>query len=322
MKIRVRFYSFKEAVMARKNKFAFLDAGWFRVLLMVVGWILTTGVLVFSVLTFTKAKAEIAQDPFVGFSEAPKYMVWVFILLGLTRFISWLKDRTTMSLLRAFVLLAIDVGLGIMVIVGKYNSYIFSLSAGLFALSIIVSRVFKLIENHSLRNIILNGLIIVIAICFAVGFFRKVTDDFLDAVILTECLFIAVCAFVEALLLSMSQLKLDVFFKIIFRTYALEILFGLIALMVALSLVLTVEEPSMANFPDALWYCFAVVTTIGFGDFYATTLIGRVVTVVLGLYGIVVVAVITSIIVNFYNETSGKNDAKEFREIDSKRAKK
>ena len=196
--------------MARKNKFAFLDAGWFRVLLMVVGWILTTGVLVFSVLTFTKAKAEIAQDPFVGFSEAPKYMVWVFILLGLTRFISWLKDRTTMSLLRAFVLLAIDVGLGIMVIVGKYNSYIFSLSAGLFALSIIVSRVFKLIENHSLRNIILNGLIFVIAICFAVGFFRKVTDDFLDAVILTECLFIAVCAFAEALLLSLSQLKLDV----------------------------------------------------------------------------------------------------------------
>lgn len=307
--------------MARKKKFEFLDTSWFRVILMVLGWILTTGVLVFSVLTFTRAKGELQQDPFTGFVEAPKYMVWVFIFLGLTRFVSWLKDRTTMSLLRAIVLLAIDVGLGIMVIVGKYNPYIFSLSAGLFALSIIISRIFKLIENHTLRNIIMNGLIIIIAVCFAIGFFRKVTEGFLDAVILTECLFIAICAFIEALLLSMSQLKLDVFFKIIFRTYALEILFGLIALMVALSLVLTVEEPTMANFPDALWYCFAVVTTIGFGDFYATTLIGRVVTVVLGLYGIVVVAVITSIIVNFYNETSGKNDAKEFREIDNKRQK-
>ena len=307
--------------MAKKRKHEFLDSSWFRVVLMILGWILTTGVLVFSVLTFTKAKVELKQDPFIGFVDAPKYMVWVFIFLGLTRFVSWLKDRTKMSFLRAVVLLAIDVGLGIMVIAGKYNSYIFSLSAGLFALSIIVSRVFKLIENHSLRNIIINGLIILIAVGFAIGFFRKVTDDFLDAVILTECLFIAVCAFAEALLLSLSQLKLDVFFKIIFKTYALEILFGLIALMVALSLVLTVEEPTMANFPDALWYCFAVVTTIGFGDFYATTLIGRVVTVVLGLYGIVVVAVITSIIVNFYNETSGKNDAKEFREIESKRTK-
>ena len=308
--------------MAKKRNHEFLDSSWFRVVLMILGWVLTTGVLVFSVLTFTKAKVELQQDPFTGFIDAPKYMVWVFIFLGLTRFVSWLKDRTKMSFLRAVVLLTVDVGLGILVIAGKYNSYIFSLSAGLFALSIIVSRVFKIIENHILRNIILNSLIIVIAIGFAVGFFRKVTDDFLDAVILTECLFIAVCAFAEALLLSLSQLKLDVFFKIIFKTYALEILFGLIALMVALSLVLTVEEPTMANFPDALWYCFAVVTTIGFGDFYATTLIGRVVTVVLGLYGIVVVAVITSIIVNFYNETSGKNDAKEFREIDSKRAKK
>ena len=307
--------------MVRKKRFDFLETSWFKVILMIIGWVLTTGVLVFSVLTFTKAKTEIRTEPFVGFNKAPKYMVLVFILLGLTRFISWLKDRNTMSFLRAVVLLAIDIGLGIMVVVGKYNPYIFSMSAGVFAISIIVSRIFKLIENHSLRNIIFNGLIILIAVGLAIGFFRKVTEDFVDAVILMECLFIAICAFIEALLLSMSQLKLDVFVKIIFRTYALEILFGLIALMVALSLVLTVEEPTMSNFPDALWYCFTVVTTIGFGDFYATTLIGRVVTVVLGIYGIIVVAVITSIIVNFYNETSGKKDAKEFREISEKRGK-
>ena len=111
------------------------------------------------------------------------------------------------------------------------------------------------------------------------------------------------------------------FVKIIFKTYALEILFGLLVLMATLSLVLMLEEPTMGYYPDALWYCFAVVTTIGFGDFYATTLIGRVITVILGMYGIVVVAVITSIIVNFYNETSGKAAAKELREIgkDSKK---
>ena len=71
----------------------------------------------------------------------------------------------------------------------------------------------------------------------------------------------------------------------------------------------------MTYFPTALWYCFTVVTTIGFGDFYATTLIGRLVTVVLGIYGIIVVAVITSIIVNFYNETKGTDDIKELKDI-------
>ena len=95
----------------------------------------------------------------------------------------------------------------------------------------------------------------------------------------------------------------------------------MLALIAAFSIILMFEEPTMAYYPDALWYCFTVVTTIGFGDFYATTLIGRLVTVVLGIYGIVVVAVITSIIVNFYNETSGKKDAKEIREISQEHKK-
>ena len=71
----------------------------------------------------------------------------------------------------------------------------------------------------------------------------------------------------------------------------------------------------MPTFPEALWYCFAVVTTIGFGDIVAITPIGRVLTVILGLYGLIVVAVITSIVVNFYNETAGRHDQKELKEI-------
>jgi hypothetical protein len=44
------------------------------------------------------------------------------------------------------------------------------------------------------------------------------------------------------------------------------------------------------------------VTTIGFGDLTAVTDFGRILSVILGAYGIVVVALITSIIVNFYGE--------------------
>ena len=300
--------------MARKNKENILDTSWFKIVLMVVGAILTTAVLVFSVLTFVEAKNN-------QLTEAPKYMVWVFIFLGLSRFVSYLKDRKATSLVRALVLLCVDVGLGVLIIFARYNTYIFSLSAGIFALSIILSRIFKLIDKHSVRDIVFNALVMIFAIAMAVGFFQKVNSDVVGSVILLECLFIAVCTFIEASLLSLSQLKLDIFLKIIFKTFALEILFGLLALIAAFSIILMFEEPTMAYYPDALWYCFTVVTTIGFGDFYATTLIGRLVTVVLGIYGIVVVAVITSIIVNFYNETSGKKDAKEIREISQEHKK-
>lgn len=294
--------------MSKKNTTNFLDTGLFKIILMGVAWFLTTVVLIFSVLTFVKAKNN-------QLDAASHFMVGVFISLGLTRFASYLKDRKKTSFLRALILLAIDIGLGVLVMFAKYNPYIFSISAGIFALSIILSRIFKLIENHRTRNIVFNIIIMLFAIGMAVGFFHKVDTDALSSIILAECLFISVCAFVEASILSLSQLKLATLGKIIFRTYALEILFGLLTLIVAASLILMYEEPTMSYFPDAMWYCFTVVTTIGFGDFAATTLIGRLVTVILGIYGIIVVAVITSIVVNFYNETSGKNDAKELRDI-------
>jgi len=294
--------------MAKQKNSKFLDSNFFRIILMVVAWILTTIVLAFSVLTFVNVKSD-------NLDIASHYLVGVFISLGLSRFTSYLKDRKKTTFLRAIILLGIDVGLGVLVMFAKYNPYIFSMSAGLFALSIIFSRVIKLIEKHTTRDIVFNVILILFVVGLAIGFFRKVDSDVMSGIVLAECVFIAACAFVEAAMLSLSQLKINTLGKIIFRTYALEIIFGLLTLIVAASLILMYEEPTMTYFPNALWYCFAVVTTIGFGDFYATTLIGRLVTVLLGIYGIVVVAVITSIIVNFYNETSGKNDAKELRNI-------
>ena len=304
--------------MSEKKKVklpVFLDTDWFRVVLLIVAGVLTTLVLAFSVLTISEASNR-------NIDGASKYLVWVFICLGLTRFISYLRSRSNLSFIRAIVLLVFDVALGVLVIFAKYDLYIFSISAGLYSLSIIVSRILRLIERHRVRDIIFNALIITFAVLMAIGLFQKVEDDVITAIVLIECLFIAATAFVEVAILAFAQLKLKVLVKIILRTYALEVLFGLLTLMVAFSLVLMLEEPTMAYFPDALWYTFAVVTTIGFGDFTATTLIGRVLTVILGIYGIVVVAVITSIIVNFYNESTGKDDIKELKDIKKEEDKK
>ena len=136
------------------------------------------------------------------------------------------------------------------------------------------------------------------------------------------CAIVAVSAFVEVVSNASSYLKVKVLFKIILRTYALEVILGLFTMMVAASILLTLYEDTITTFPDALWYSFAVVTTIGFGDFAAQTPIGRILTVMLGVYGIIVVAVITSIIVNFYNETAGKRDSKELDEIKKEEKKK
>ena len=275
-----------------------------RILLLVLGSISSTLVLAFSVITILYV-----NDGY--FDRAPFYLLWVFVFLGITRFVTFVKDKTRINLVRCLSLLAYDIVLGIVVLFAKHNQYMFCVSAGLYCVSIVLSRVFKIIQNHSIRSIVINAIIASFATVLAIGMFiPPQKEETVSAVILITCVFIAISAFIEVAEFAFEQLRFKVLFQIVLRTFALEILFGLLTMMVASSLVLMTVEPNISSFPDSLWYTFAVVTTIGFGDFVAETIIGRIISVMLGVYGIVVVAVITSIIVNFYNETTGKRDVK------------
>ena len=279
-----------------------------RVILIVLGSVFSTLVLTFAVLAIT----EITNS---HLDIASRYLLGIFITLGLSRLVTFLRERSRVSFLRFAVLLIFDIVLGILILFGKNNPYLFSLCGGLYCLSIILSRIFKIIQNHSLRNIIFNAIIIVFMSILAVGLFIPIGESEVSNVVLVVCIIVAASAFLEVFSNASSSLKLKVLFKIVLRTFALEIILGLFTLMVAFSLIFMLYEPDVLTFADGLWYSFAVVTTIGFGDFAAVTPIGRIATVILGCYGILVVAVITSIIVNFYNETAGKKDAEEIKEI-------
>jgi len=100
----------------------------------------------------------------------------------------------------------------------------------------------------------------------------------------------------------------SLFGRVIVKTYAAEILAGLMIAVVGASILLPAFEPGIETFGDGLWYSFMLVTTIGFGDMTAVTPAGRLISVAVGIYGIVAMALITSILVNVYNESKEKEN--------------
>ena len=163
--------------------------------------------------------------------------------------------------------------------------------------ALIFSRVLSFLRDRTRRSLLTN--IALILVIVAVLWEAEMT---------TLLLFIVAQVVGHIATLAFARIDMTTLQKIIRKTYAVEILFGIVLLIVAFSVLLPHLEEGIATFGDALWYCFAIVTTIGFGDFSAVTFTGRVLSVVLGLYGIVVVALITSIIVNFYGEMKSNDD--------------
>ena len=170
-----------------------------------------------------------------------------------------------------------------------------------FWASLLADRVLSIIRRRRAWNILLNAVMILLILVMAVTAFMPIS-------IVMVVMLASLSALASIMVVTFARVKLDVLKEIIRKTYAAEIIFGLMLLIVSFSYVLEFADEAFTSFWDALWYCFAVVTTIGFGDLTPTTDIGRLLSVILGLYGIVVVALITSIIVNFYGEMK-KEDA-------------
>ena len=86
------------------------------------------------------------------------------------------------------------------------------------------------------------------------------------------------------------------------KTRALKIFLGFIIICILSSIIFMLVEPSINNIRDGIWYCFVASTTIGFGDIYAVTTIGRILTIFVSFYGIFVFAMMTGVVVSYYNE--------------------
>ena len=96
---------------------------------------------------------------------------------------------------------------------------------------------------------------------------------------------------------------------------------GLVAVvyvLISALVVFNVEPDSFGNFFDAVYWATVSLTTVGYGDIYPVTVIGRVVTMISSVFGIAIIALPSGIITaGFMEEISRNLETKDKEKIQS-----
>lgn len=98
--------------------------------------------------------------------------------------------------------------------------------------------------------------------------------------------------------------RLQVLRRVMRDTGADKIWTGFLVQFFLSAAIIWLREPDMHSYGDALWYCYAVVTTIGFGDVVAQSFLSRILSVLLSVSAALVIALVTGVVVNYYNQIS------------------
>ena len=187
------------------------------------------------------------------------------------------------------------------------NHYIlYFVSNGLVVLTMALNQFLLIEKEKTKRGVITNILLGIVLTGLGILILTSIQPEIAPLISIVTVVLLLIGALKRLLFPSLRLEKIKLLIDIIIKTHTFDAIVGLLAFVIAFSFLFPMVEENITNYWDAMWYCFAVITTIGFGDFYATSLIGRILTVVLGIYGIIVVAILTSVVVNFYNEVSAK----------------
>lgn len=78
--------------------------------------------------------------------------------------------------------------------------------------------------------------------------------------------------------------------------------------LVSALVIYNVEPESFNNFFDAIYWATVSLTTVGYGDIYPVTTIGRIVTMVSSVFGIAIIALPSGVIAGGYLDEINKNE--------------
>ena len=82
--------------------------------------------------------------------------------------------------------------------------------------------------------------------------------------------------------------------------------------LVSALVIYNVEPESFGSFFDAIYWATVSLTTVGYGDIYPVTTIGRIVTMISSVFGIAIIALPSGVITAGYlSEVNKENETEE-----------
>lgn len=74
------------------------------------------------------------------------------------------------------------------------------------------------------------------------------------------------------------------------------------------------ENSKMKTILDALWWCVATVTTVGYGDVVPVTKLGRIVAIVYMFFGITLIGILFAVVTNTFYKKRFEKEEREKKE--------
>lgn len=90
--------------------------------------------------------------------------------------------------------------------------------------------------------------------------------------------------------------------KLLNRTGTIKIFIAYLIILLVGGVLLFFIEPEVHGIMEGFYFLFVASTTIGFGDIVPVTVIGRLITIIVTLFGILTVAMVPGVVVAYYTE--------------------
>lgn len=132
----------------------------------------------------------------------------------------------------------------------------------------------------------------------------------------TMAILLKVFKFFRILILCIQLFEvIKIFLK---DTYLDEIL-GILALtIITFTLSLYLFDPSMNSLFDSLWFVVSSLTTVGYGDVLPDSMIGKVISLILLIVGVLIFSAITAALASYFNKKLLNEGTEELKTIKDK----